>query len=460
MKIRLSDHFDVARLLRFTAPSIVMIIFMSVYSIVDGLFVSNFVGILPFAALNLIWPFVQILGCVGFIFGTGGAALVSATLGAGNGEEANRIFSLLVWTTAILAATLAIPGFFFIDRVAEALGADEKMAPCCAIYGRILLVALPFSALQNLFQSFFVAAEKPRLGLAATVASGMTNIALDALFIVVFHWGLVGAAVATIIAQIAGGIAPLFYFARKNSSLLRLVKPARNPKAIVRSAGNGLSEFVSSASMSAVAMLYNYKLMELAGENGVAAYGAVMYVGFIFAAIFIGYSVGAAPVVGFHYGANDRKELRSLLKNSGAIILAFGGVMALVAFWAAEPLAALFARHNGELLAMTTTAFRYYACAAFFVGVGIFGSAWFTALNNGIVSAAISFLRTMVFQVAAALVLPVFFGINGVWASLAVAEISAAATTCVFLVANWKRYLSDENETNRPNAAFIGSTRP
>lgn len=440
MPIQLSDHFNYGRLLRFTLPTIVMMIFTSIYSVVDGFFVSNFVGITPFAAINLIMPFTQILGCIGFMFGAGGSALVSRMLGEDRPEQANRVFSMLVYVALICGCVLAALGVLLIEPVAGAMGADEELLPLCVLYGRILLIALPAFMLQNLFQSFLVAAEKPTLGLIVTVGAGLTNITLDALFIIVFHWGLAGAAAATVIAQLVGGIVPFVFFARKNSSALRLGKLHWEGRALFDSCTNGSSELVSNISMSLVSMLYNFQLMKFAGQNGVAAYGAVMYVGFIFAAVFLGYSVGVAPVISFHFGARNTDELRGLFRRSNTLVALSSVTLAAAAFLLSAPLARLFVRSDPDALAMTITAFRFYSLSVLFCGFNIFGSAFFTALNNGVVSAAISFLRALVFQTSSVLILPRFFELNGVWYSLSVAEILALLVTLAFYILKEKEY--------------------
>lgn len=440
MQIQLSDHFSYRKLLRFTLPTIVMMIFTSIYSVVDGFFISNFVGITPFAAINLIMPFTQIMGCIGFMFGAGGCALVSATLGAAQEERANRIFSMLVYVTALCGAVLAVLGFLFMEPVAIAMGATEELLPYCVTYGRILLLTLPAFMLQNLFQSFLVTAEKPTLGLVITVGAGLTNMVLDAVFIIVFKWGIAGAAFATILAQCVGGIVPFFYFAGKNSSRLHLGKFHWDGKALLSSCTNGSSELVSNISMSVVSMLYNFQLMKFAGESGVAAYGAVMYVGFIFAAVFLGYSIGVAPVIGFHYGAQNQDELRGLFRKSNILVGIASVILAAVAFAFSKPLAQIFVGKDPDVLDMTVTAFQFYALSVLFCGFNIFGSAFFTALNNGAVSAAISFLRTLVFQVASVLILPALFALDGIWYSLIVAEICALVITLTFYIIKRKDY--------------------
>lgn len=440
MKIRLSDHFSYTKLLRFTLPSMGMMIFTSLYSMVDGFFISNFVGITPFAAINLIFPVVQVLSGVGFMFGSGGSALVSATMGAGQKERANRIFSMITYVAVAVGAMLAVIGIPMLEKLALWLGADAAMLPYCMTYGRILLLALPAFMVQTMLQNFLVTAEKPAIGFGITVAAGVTNMVLDALFIVVFKWGIVGAALATATAQLLGAVVPLIYFFRKNTSLLRLGKTRLESRALLRICGNGISELVTNISMSVVAILYNFQLMRLAGEHGVAAYGAVMYVSFIFVSLFLGYSIGVAPVVGFHYGAQNVEELKSLRKKSNTLILLASVMLSVVAFVLARPLAIVFVGTEGALLSMTVTAFHFYALGVLFSGYNIFGSSFFTALNNGFISAAISFLRTMVFQIAGVLILPIFFELLGVWYSLPTAEILATAMTFVFYRLKQKTY--------------------
>ena len=432
MRIQLSDHFHYRKLLRFTLPSIIMMLFTSVYGLVDALFISNFVGITPFAAINLILPLTMILGAVGFMFGAGGSALVSATLGAKDAPRANRIFSMLTYIALGLGIALAVGSFLLMEPISRWVGADDVLLPYCVTYGRILVLALPGFILQNLFQSFMITAEKPTLGLIVTIAAGLTNIVLDALFIVVFQWGVKGAAAATGISQLVGGVIPLIYFSRPNNSLLRLGATKLDHKALLSSCTNGLSELVNNISMSLVAILYNLQLIKLAGESGVAAYGAVLYVGFMFIAIFLGYSIGIMPVIGFHYGAQDHKELAGLFRKSNVIITISSLILAALSFLLAEPLAQVFVGDSPDALAMAITAFRYYSLAVLFSAFNIFGSAFFTALNNGVISAAISFLRTLVFQIAGVFILPLFFGLDGVWSSLFVAELLATAVTFLF----------------------------
>ena len=438
--IRLSDHFTCRRLLRFTLPSVLMMVFTSVYSIVDGFFVSNFVGKTPFAAVNFIMPFLIMLGALGFMFGTGGSALIAITLGEGDKARAQRLFSLFVYVTAVCGVILAALGIALLRPIAAWLGAEGPLLEQCVLYGRIILIALPTYMLQYEFQSFFVAAEKPQLGLAFTVASGLTNIVLDMLLVGVWRGGLAGAAAATAISQAVGGLGPLLYFARPNGSLMRLTSARLDMRALGKACVNGSSELMSNVSASIVGMLYNAQLMRFAGEDGVAAYGVLMYVNMIFMAAFIGYSVGAAPIVGYHYGAGNRQELKSLLRKSLGIIILCSLAMCALAEGTGGFLAALFVGYDPELLALTRRGFLIYSFSFLFAGIPIYGSSFFTALNNGGVSAFIAFLRTCLFQVAAVLILPVFWGIDGVWLSIVAAELLAMVVTVLCLGANRARY--------------------
>ena len=436
----LAGHFTYGRLLRFTLPSIIMMIFTSIYGIVDGFFVSNFVGKTSFAAVNFIMPVLLILGCVGFMFGTGGGALISKTRGEGNEKKANEIFSLVVLVAAALGVIIAVLGIIFLRPLAVLLGAEGQILEDSVIYGTIILAALPFYILQYEFQCLFATAEKPKLGLAVTVVSGCTNMVLDALFVAVFEWGLVGAAVATALSQFVGGIIPIIYFARKNSSVLRLSKCRFDIKVIGKTCANGSSEFMSNVSMSLVSMLYNASLLHYAGENGIAAYGVLMYVGMIFQALFIGYSVGSAPIVGFNFGAKNRDELKSVLRKSLVITLVCAVFMFAAGVFFGKPMASMFVGYDPELLEITTHAFMIFSFSFLFSGFAIYGSSFFTELNDGLTSALISFLRTLVFQVAAVIIFPLLWDVDGIWFSLVVAETAAVAATAVFLLAKRKKY--------------------
>ncbi|WP_077534155.1 MATE family efflux transporter [Massiliimalia massiliensis] len=440
MRIQLSEHFTYPKLLRFVFPSIIMMIFTSIYGVVDGLFVSNFVGKTPFAALNLIMPLLMILGALGFMIGTGGSAIVSKTLGEGKKEKANEYFSMLVYVTIVGGLILTVVGLIWIRPIAIAMGADDAMVEDCVLYGRILLVSLTAFMLQNVFQSFLITAERPRLGLAVTVAAGVTNIFLDFLFIVVFHWGLAGAAIATAISQAVGGVIPMIYFFSKNSSLLHLTRAKWHGRILIKACTNGSSELMTNISMSIVNILYNFQLMNLAGEDGIAAYGVIMYVNFIFVSIFIGYSIGCAPIVGYHYGAANHAELKSLFRKSLTFIGLTGFLLTVLALSLSPWLSKLFVGYDPVLYEMTNHGFRLYALSFLASGFSIFGSAFFTALSNGAVSAAISFLRTLVFQIVVVMILPIFLGIDGIWLAIVVAEAMALIVTIVFFVIKKEKY--------------------
>lgn len=442
MAIQLSDHFTYRKLMRFTLPSMAMMIFTSIYGVVDGFFVSNFAGKAPFTAVNFIFPFLMILSTVGFMFGTGGTAIVSKTFGEGNSEKANRYFSLFVYFSFALGLLFAILGIIFVRPVATLLGAEGELLDNSVLYARIILAALPFYVLQLLFQSFFVTAEKPQLGFIVTVLAGVTNMVLDAVLVTLFpqEYRLAGAALATAISQTVGGAFPLFYFFRKNNSILRLGRTSFDGKAILKACANGSSEFASNISMNVVGMLYNIQLLKYVGENGIAAYGVMMYVSMIFAAAFIGYSIGTAPVIGFHNGAKHYAELQGLLRKSLAIISCFAVGMFLFAELLAVPLAKIFVGYDAELMNLTVSGFRIFAISFLLMGFAIFGSGFFTALNDGLTSALISFLRTMVFEAAAVIILPLFLKINGVWMAIVVAECMAVLLTALCLVWKKKKY--------------------
>lgn len=440
MNIQLSSHFTYKNLFRFCISPIIMMIFTSIYGVVDGFFVSNFVGKIPFAAVNLIMPFIMVLGGVGFMVGTGGSALVAKTLGEGKQELANRYFTMMVKLTVILGLLLSLAGIIFIRPISYLLGATDAMIGDCVVYGRTTLLFNTAFMLQNVFQTFLSTAEKPKLGLAATVTAGITNIILDALFIAVFQWGVAGAALATGIGECMGGLLPFIYFIRPNDSRLQLVKSKIEGRTLLKACANGSSELMSSISTSLISVVYNLQLLRFAGENGVAAYGTIMYIQFIFIAIFIGYTIGASPIVSYHFGAGNHEELNNLLKKSLCIV-SLAGVTMMAAAWALSgPLANLFVGYDAELYELTKHAFRMFAFSFILAGVNIFASSFFTALNNGAVSAAISFLRTLVFQIISVLALPVFLGLDGIWYSISIAEVLAFIVSFAFLSVNRKKY--------------------
>ena len=440
MKIKLSDHFTYSKLLRFVFPSIIMMIFTSIYGVVDGLFVSNFAGKTAFASINLVMPFVMILGGIGFMIGTGGTALVSKVLGEGKKEKANKIFTMMIIFTLLLGTLLSVIGVVSMPWVADFLGATEEMMADCILYGRIVTGFTVAFMLQNVFQSFLIAAEKPKLGLLATVLAGVTNMVLDAIFIIVFKWGVAGAAIATGLSQCVGGIFPLIYFSRDNSSLLRLTNTKLEIKPILNACGNGSSELMSNISLSVVSMIYNFQLMKYVGEDGVSAYGVLMFVQFIFVAIYIGYAIGCAPITGYHFGAQNHVELKNMLRKSAFLSAISGVVLTILAIVLSSPLAKLFVGYDEELYELTRHAFSLFAYSFLLAGFNIFTSSFFTALNNGAVSAAISFMRTLIFQTSSVLILPIFLGVDGIWWAITVAEVFAFFLSLIFLFAKREKY--------------------
>ncbi len=440
MKIQLSEHFTYPKLLRFSLPSIVMMLFTSIYGIVDGIFVSNFAGKEPFAAINLIMPYIMVLGTIGFMIGTGGTALISKTMGMGDRKKANEIFSMLSYICIIGGVIFTALAIAFLRPVAVLLGAEEEMLRDAVTYGTIVLLSATGYILQFAFQSFCVTAEKANLSLWMTVAAGLCNILLDALFVAVFRWGLVGAAAATAIAQTLGAVIPIVYFARPNKSLLRLGKFHFDGKALLRTCTNGSSELMSNLSMNLVAILYNLQLMRYAGNDGIAAYGVIMYVNLIFLSVFIGFVIGAAPLIGFNHGADNRPELKNLFRKSLVILGVSAVAMTGLAIALAKPLAFVFVGYDKALMAMTIRGFIIYSLSFLLCGFNIFGSSMFTALNNGLISAVISFVRTLICQIIAVFLLPLIWGLDGIWVSIIAAELAALLLTIICFVAFRKRY--------------------
>ncbi len=438
--IKLSDHFTYGRLVRFALPSIAMMIFTSIYSVVDGLFVSNFAGKEALAAVNLVFPLAMALGSVGFMFGTGGAALVAKTMGEGDAVRANRLFSFIALAAVVTGVALCAVGALALGPLLDALGAEGALKEQGLVYGFLLLGALPFFIVQNVFQSFFIAAEKPKVGLAVVVAAGVTNIVLDYLFIGVLGWGIAGAALATATGQILAAAVSATFFARSKTSRLRFARPEVDFRALGKTCVNGSSELMTEVAASVVSTLYNLQLMSLAGADGVAAYGVIMYVNFIFTAVFFGFAMGTGPIVSYHYGARNEGELKGLFRKSFTLVGGTGLVMVVLSQLLAAPLVNVFVGYDPALVAMTLHGFRIYALSFLVCGFNIYGSAFFTALNNGKVSALISFMRTLVFETSTVMLLPLVWGIDGVWSAIIVAEACALVLTAFFLVYLRKPY--------------------
>ena len=418
-RIQLSDHFTYSRLLRFVLPCIGTMLFTSIYGIVDGLCVSNFVGKTAFAAVNLIMPVPMLLG-------TGGSAIVGITLGEGDNAKADRYFSLFMSTALIAGIVLSVLGMLLLRPVAMMLGAEGEMLDYALRYGRVLMLSLPTFILQNMFQSFFVTAEKPHLGFYFTVGAGCTNMVLDVLLVGILHWSVEGAAIATMLSQVVGGLLPVFYFLnRKNTSLLHLCRPQFEGGVLLKACVNGSSELMTNLSMSLVNILYNYQLLRFAGEDGVAAYGVIMYASFLFVAVFVGYAVGSAPIVSYHYGANNRKEVNNLYRKSLKLIGVVAVGMTIGSMFIIPHVARFFVGYDENLLILTTRAFRLYGLSFLIMGFNVYASSFFTALGDGVTSALISFLRTLLFQVAAVLLLPLLLGIDGIWLAVTAAELAA-----------------------------------
>ncbi len=440
MKIQISEHFTFNKLIKFTVSSIVMMIFTSIYSVVDGFFVSNFTGKIQFAAVNLVMPYLMLLGVFGFMLGTGGNAIVAKTQGEGKREKANEIFSMLVTLAITIGLTFTILGEISMPWIVKKLGATEEMFDYCVLYGRIICISVMPFTLQLLFQSFLPTAGKPHIGLAVTVIAGVTNMVLDFIFVGLFKWGIVGAAAATVMGECIGGLFPLFYFLRKNSSTLRLCKFNFDFKIILKTCTNGSSELMTNVSTSLVNMLYNAQLMKFYGEDGVAAYGTIMYVNFVFVAAFIGYSIGVSPIVGYNYGSNNHKELQNIFKKSMGIIFTFSTAITVASVLLAGVVANIYVGYDEGLYNLTVKAFRIFSTSYLIIGYNVYGSAFFTALNNGLISALISFLRTLLFQSVCIFLLPVIFGNGAIWLSITVAELLTLIVTITMIITQNKKY--------------------
>lgn len=441
MKIQISEHFTMKKLLIFCLPSIIMMVFTSIYGVVDGLFVSNFAGDTAFSAINFIMPVIMALGSLGFMFGTGGSAIVAKTFGENKKDLANQYFTMLTFVNIVIGIIIAVIGFIFLKPIAVIMKASDAMLEYCVPYGKILILCLPFYMVQNAFQSFFVTAGKPDTGLKVSILSGIINIVFDWLFVGIFKWGVVGAAIATGMSQIVGALIPVFYFlSKKNNSTLRFVKFKLNKSVIINTCTNGSSELMTNISMSVVNMLYNTQLMKYAGQDGVSAYGVIMYVNLVFLAIFIGFSIGSAPIISYNYGAKNSDELKSIFRKSITVISVTAILMTLLSQLIANPIAEIFVGYKPELFDLTVHAFRIYAFSFLIAGFNIFGSSFFTALNNGLISALISFLRTLLFQIVMVLTIPLIFGIDGIWISIVFAEVFAVIITTYFILRNKSKY--------------------
>lgn len=451
MKLQLSDHFSYKNLIRFSLSPISTMIFVSLYGIVDGFFVSNYVGSTGFAGLNLVYPFIMLIAGVGFMFGSGGCALVSMHLGRQEPEKANRYFSMIVYTTAIIGVVLSTIGFVFAPIISILLGASEAMLPYCTVYLRISMVGLTFFMLQHLFQSFLIATEKQHLGFRITLIVGCTNMLLDWLFVGIFGFGIEGAAFATIISQAIGGTVPFVLFVKCRDWKISLCKTTFEPQIVIKACSNGMSEFLSSASASIVGFLFNLQLMKYAGEHGVSAYGVIMYLSFVFVAIYIGYTMGVSPIISYNDGARNTDELKSLYKKSLVMLLITNLTMTLLAEVTAVPLAKLFVGYDDSLFELTVKGMRIYSVAFLFMGFNIFGSAFFTALNNGVVSAILSVSRTFVLELIMIYVLPLFLGVDGLWAVVIAVEGVGLIMTTVFLMKYGKRYGYRKDRSERAN---------
>lgn len=441
MKIQLSDHFTYGKLIRFTMPSVIMMLFISVYGVVDGFFVSNLVGKTAFAALNLIMPFLQIIGGVGAMLGVGGSGLVAKTLGAGNNLRANRYFTMMMYLMVITGLVLSALGIVFIRPVAYLLGATEALIEDCVIYGRTTLIFNIALHAQYTFQNYMIVAEKPKMGLLVTVLAGMTNMILDFVFMAVFNFGIAGAALATGLSQVVGGAIPFLWFlSKKNKSALHFAKTRFEIKPMVKACANGASEMLTSVSGSITGILYNLQLIKYAGEDGVAAYGVVMYAAWIFIAIFMGFCTGGSPIMSYHFGAQNYSEMKNLLKKNTTFLAILGTVLTIIAVILAKPISHIFVGYDANLMNITVRAFMICAIPFLYMWFNMYTSSFFTALNDGAVSAAISLMRALLLPVLCITTLPIFFKLDGVWYSLVLSELLGIMVSVFFIIRKRKKY--------------------
>ena len=440
-QIQLSDHFTYSRLIRFTLPSICMMIFTSIYGMVDGFFISNIVGKTAFASVNLIIPFLQILGGVGAMLGVGGSALVAKTLGEGDIPRARRYFTMMMYLMIGTSIFFTVVGIAVLRPVAYLFGATEAMISDVMTYGTICLIFNTALQAQYTFQSYLIVAEKPKLALGVVIAAGVSNMILDYVLMAVIPMGIAGAALATGLSQCVAGLIPFVWFlSKKNQSALRFTKTNFEIKPMLLACGNGASEMMSSVSASVTGILYNLQLMKYAGEDGVAAYGVVMYAAFIFLGVFNGYSQGSSPIMGYHYGAQNHKEMKNVLKRSLIMLGSAAVVLTGLAMLLARPIASVFVGYDAKLLDMTARAFMICAAPFLVMWFNMYTSCFFTALNDGAVSAAISFMRALVLPVICIIVMPMFWELDGVWYSLVGSEILGVFVSLYFMLRKREKY--------------------
>ena len=446
MKIRLSDHFTFKKLLKAALAPMLMMVFTSLYTIVDGVCISNFCGKESFAGVNLIFPIIMIVGGLGFMLGTGGSALVGKLLGEKKDLEARQTFTMTIIFTILIGLTITIAGVLLIETLVYAMTSvatgdiSQKMIDEAILYGRLLMAGQVFFMLQNVFQSFFIVDEKPVLGFVFILIGGLTNIVLDILFIGVCKWGIIGAAAATICGYLSGSLGPIIYFLIRKNDYIHFERTKLKLKPLIKICFNGSSEFVNNISSSIVSIVFNMQLLHYFGEDGINAYGIIMYLAFVFTAIFLGYSSAVAPIESYNYGAQNNKELKNVLIKSLIITSILSVSMFIISFTLAEPFSFIFANGSDTLLKITTNGMRIYSIAFLFIGLSIYISTFFTALNNGLISALIAFLRTLVFQIVFVFVFPLFLGKYGIFFAILAAEIMSILLAITFLLIYKKKY--------------------
>ena len=417
-----------------------MMLFTSMYGVVDGLYLSHFSGKEAFAAITLIIPLPLLIGAWAYMIGAGGSAVIAKAIASDRQKDANEYFSFLVLISVLGSILLAGIGEIFLEPCAKLLGANDEMLPFCMTYGRILIAAVPLYVLQNVFQSFLTVAEHPKIGLAINLVSAFLNMALNFVFIRITNEVVTAVALATVVSQFVGGITPFVFFVRSKSTTLRFGRPHMPMSLLGPVFANGVSEFVSEIFHPLASVMYNYKLMELTGLNGVAAYGVLMNVGFLFGSVFLGFAVGSAPLFTYKYEREDHDELHSLFIKSTISVVLMGFLLYGVACMIEGPFAAEFFGGDELLITMTEEAFALHSLSYMVMGLAVFASAFFTAIHDSRVSFLISFLRTLLFEVLAILLLPMLFDLNGVWAASLTSEVLTLLVTVGLLISKKEKY--------------------
>lgn len=428
----IAQKFNVFTLLKFAFPTMVMMVFMSLYTIVDGIFVSRLVGSNALSAVNIVYPVISLLIACGIMLSTGGSAIVARQMGEKREQEARENFSMLAVVSVLTGIVILVLGLMFLEPICRILGGTPVLLEDCKIYLGVLLGFGPLTMLQMLFQTFFVTAGKPGLGLGLTLTGGVVNMVLDYVFMGPMQMGVLGAALATGLGQAIMAVAGVVYFLKVKGNLY-FVKPVFRGNILLQSCGNGSSEMVSNLSTAVVTFLFNITMLKLAGEDGVAAITIVLYGQFLFTALYLGFSMGVAPVVSFNYGNQNHAQLKRIYKICIGFILGSSVFILGIALLFSEPIVGIFTGEENHTYELAVEGFFQFSFNYLFAGINIFASALFTSLSNGKISAIISFCRTFVFITVSIVLLPRVMGITGVWLSVPLAELVTLFISITYL---------------------------